>query len=425
MLEEPPTSKTLGYYFILLGGHVTSLFGASIVQFMIIWLITVETNSPVFLSLTSFLSLLPFVIIILFSSVLSDLLNRKIILIVTNIYRISSTFIFIFLIAFGVTDVIFLLLFSIIRSIIEVFYQPTFFAILPSMSPQKHLGRINALTYFLTIIIQILAPFYASLLLLDFPLLSSLLIMSIVSAITLIPLFLIHIPQSKEVSPNTEEHKGKSIIVYYFKNFVDTFRTFGIYPFIIILFGGLLVLEYANSSISLLLPYFLNYVHGLSLFLVSSVYLATTLGAIAGAIVFVIRKYWNPMLVFFFLSMILIFAANTMFIFAPYGALSLLFVANFLKGFLLIFIYSMFYTFIQSIVPNSRLGRVFGVYICLSSIVTPIAVIQSGLFYDITSDIILTLLIPSTIGIIFVFVLLIITITMKLKTKDYKVRDSA
>lgn len=424
MMEEPPTSKTLGYYFILLGGHVTSLFGSSIVQFMIIWLITDETHNPAIVSILSFLSFLPFVITILFSSVFSDLLNRRIILIVTNIYRISSTFILIFLIAFGVSDVIFLLFFSIIRSIIDAFYQPTFFTIIPSMVPQKQLGRLNALTYFLTLLIQILAPPFAAFLLLDFSLFQSLLIMGIVSAISLIPLFLIRIPQSKEMSPRSGGHNGKSLISYYFKNFVNSFRTFGLYPFIIILVGALLILEYANSSISMFLPFFLDNVHGLPLFLRSSFYLATTIGVIAGAIVFIIRKYWNPVLVFFFLSMILIFAANIMFVFAPYGALPLLFVANFLKGFFLIFIYSMFYSFIQSIVPNSRLGRVFGVYICLSSIVTPIAGIQSGIFYDLSSDIMLTLLIPSLIGIIFVLILLIITITMKLKVKDYKIRNS-
>lgn len=290
------------------------------------------------------------------------------------------------------------------------------------MVPQKHLGRINALTYFLTIIIQILAPSYAGLLLVDFPLLQSLLIMGIVSTITLIPLFLIHIPQSKEMSPKTEERNGKSFIVYYFKNFVDTFRTFGLFPFIIILVGALLILEYANFSISMFLPYILNIFHGLPFYLISSVYIATILGSIAGVIVFVIRKYWNPVLVFFFLSMFLVFIANLVFIFAP--SVLLLFFANFLKGFLMIFIYSMFHTFIQSIVPNSRLGRVIAVYIFLSSIFTPILSIQLGLFYDLTSDIILTLLIPSIIGIISVIVLLIITITMKLKIKDYKIRDS-
>jgi len=36
MREEPPTSKTLGYYFIILGGHVTSNFGFVVVNFLIL-----------------------------------------------------------------------------------------------------------------------------------------------------------------------------------------------------------------------------------------------------------------------------------------------------------------------------------------------------------------------------------------------------
>ncbi|NVM46941.1 MAG: MFS transporter, partial [Candidatus Lokiarchaeota archaeon] len=137
-MEKRQTSKNLGYYFLILGGHATSLFGSSVVQFIIIWWITSETSSIFYLSLTLFLTFLPQVIITLFAGVLSDILNRKLILVIANIVRISTTLALIFLFAFGTFELNILLLISIIRSISQAFYIPTFYTILPSMVSQKH-----------------------------------------------------------------------------------------------------------------------------------------------------------------------------------------------------------------------------------------------------------------------------------------------
>lgn len=292
------------------------------------------------------------------------------------------------------------------------------------MVPQKHLGRINGLTYFLIILAQLFAPVYSALLYNDFPLFQSLLVMVVVSGITLIPLFLINIPQTKNLNLKTEDHKGDSFIVHFFKQFVEGFRTIKIIPGILILIGAVLILEYVNISFSIFLPIFIIGVHGGSVLLYSIIYTISFLGVVVGSIVFVIRKYWNPVLILFFLSMIFIFLANLVFILAPYQAYSLMLFANFVKGFLFVFIYSMFPTFIQSNVPNNRLGRVSAINFFLTSLIIPFAPLQIGLIYEVISDIRLTLLLFSIIGIISIIALYIVARITKIKYRDYKVLDS-
>ena len=76
-MDEQPNSKTLGDYIVVLVGHMISLFGSSVVYFILLWWITVETQSVLYLSLASFLTILPLVIILPFAGVLSDILDRK------------------------------------------------------------------------------------------------------------------------------------------------------------------------------------------------------------------------------------------------------------------------------------------------------------------------------------------------------------
>ena len=87
--EEPtvrlPTEKEKFVSFIfLMVGQMTSLFGSSIVMFAIIWWITVETKSAPILSIFSFLSFAPYLLLVPFTGVYADRWNKKKIIILMN-----------------------------------------------------------------------------------------------------------------------------------------------------------------------------------------------------------------------------------------------------------------------------------------------------------------------------------------------------
>ena len=419
-MEERKTSKNLGYYFFILGGHATSLFGSSVVQFIIILWITSETSSVFYVSLTLFLTFLPQVIITLFAGVLSDILNRKLILIIANTLRISTTFVLIFLFAFGTFELNILLFISIIRGISQAFYLPTFYTILPSMVSQKHLGRINGITYLLMMVFQMVTPLYSSILFNDFPINLSLWVMVIVSGITLIPLIFIKIPQVKDLSLKSENHEVNSSIVHYFRHFKEGFRTLVLIPSIIILFGAILIFDYFTIQFNTPSTYYLFMFHGGSFFLISTLSTSMFIGIVIGTIVFEIRKYWSPTIFIFFLSMFLVFLGNLVFILAPYQMFGLLIIVYFIQGFHMVFVYTMFQTFIQSTVPNNKLGRVSAIYFTMSSFVTLFAPFSLNLVFIFISDIRLILLLITITGIISLIALYMFTGIRKLQFENYK-----
>ena len=69
-----------------------SLFGSSIVQYGIIWYLTLETGSAKILTLTTLCGFLPQMLISFFSGTLIDKYNRKSILIVSDSIIAISTF---------------------------------------------------------------------------------------------------------------------------------------------------------------------------------------------------------------------------------------------------------------------------------------------------------------------------------------------
>jgi len=68
---------TFRNYLFFWSGQLVSLLGSSIVQFAIIWWITVETGSALYLALASFLGLAPLVVVGPFAGVYADRWNRK------------------------------------------------------------------------------------------------------------------------------------------------------------------------------------------------------------------------------------------------------------------------------------------------------------------------------------------------------------
>ena len=419
MTEEPPTSKTLGHYFVILGGHAISLFASLMVNFIVIWWITFETSSVFYLTLVSFWTFLPQVIIMLFAGVFADILNRKLVLITSNILQVLTTIALIFLLSLGISVFGIILIVLILRSVLQAFYQPTFFAIFPSMVPQKHIGRINGFIYFLVYSLQIFAPSYAAQLMVYFPFNQILWIEVIAIGNALIPLLLLKIPKVKEMKKTSEDRLEEHVIVSYFKQFADGFKTIILVPGLIILFVMIFVLEYISGIFFPTRTYIIGVVHGGTVFIISLVFAFTFLGVFIGSNIFVIRKYWNPVVLFFFVSILLVFLGDLVFILAPYQSFGLIFFTQIIKGFSLAFVYSMIPTFIQSTVPKTKLGRVSSIYLTLTSFASFLGTSHLGLFLLIIPSLGLLLLITSIFGIVSTIVIYLIARLIKLKNLNY------
>lgn len=115
-----------------------------VVQYAIIWYLTRETGSATVLSLATLLGMLPMVLLSPFVGPFVDRLDKKKLLIFTDI--IVALFALVLSIVGTVSEhfplwLVFVSLFM--RSVAQTFQMPTIQSILPQMVPQKELTRVN------------------------------------------------------------------------------------------------------------------------------------------------------------------------------------------------------------------------------------------------------------------------------------------
>ncbi|WP_265331963.1 MFS transporter [Hafnia paralvei] len=143
---------------LFLSAQTISLFGSSIVQYAIIWYITLTTSSGLMITLSTLCGFLPQLIISLFAGVWVDRYNRKyvsmisdaVIAVVTLLLAIS------FILGYKPLWLIFAVL--AVRSFGTGIQTPTVNSIIPQLVPKEHLIRVNGINSTLSSLNMLIAP---------------------------------------------------------------------------------------------------------------------------------------------------------------------------------------------------------------------------------------------------------------------------
>lgn len=141
-----------------LTGQLLSLFGSSLVQFAIMWHLTLETKSANVVTLYALFAFLPQAVISLFGGTLADRINRKLLIIVPDAAIALSTLVLALLMARGSYSLWIIFLVVLIRSVGAGFQQPAVSALIPSMVPEEHLLRVNGINTTCQSLIGIASP---------------------------------------------------------------------------------------------------------------------------------------------------------------------------------------------------------------------------------------------------------------------------
>ncbi|MEA4854748.1 MAG: MFS transporter [Christensenella sp.] len=165
-LEEILNPKTLDPQFLgwkkkvilFLSGQTISLFGSSLVQFAIIWYITLSTQSGSMMTIASLCAFGPQVIISLFSGVWADRYNRKLLIIGADALVATSTFILAMFFLTGHKSLEMVFLVSAIRSIGAGIQTPAVNAFLPQIVPPGKLIRVGGINGSLQSVMFLLSP---------------------------------------------------------------------------------------------------------------------------------------------------------------------------------------------------------------------------------------------------------------------------
>ncbi|NSS93217.1 MFS transporter [Enterococcus faecalis] len=165
IIYEKNWKKNMAY---LLTSQSISMIGTMLVQYAIIWHITISTNSGMVIGLMSCVGLLPMVLVMPYGGVLADCFNRKKIVIISD-GCVAIISLLLAIVLFGNSDmrnnIPLLLGVLLLRSIGQGFQSPAVSSIVPQITPEKYLVRINGIDQTIQAAMMLVSPSLSAILL--------------------------------------------------------------------------------------------------------------------------------------------------------------------------------------------------------------------------------------------------------------------
>lgn len=150
---------------IFLGSQTISLFGSSLVQYAIMWYITLETESGFMMTLFIICGFIPTFFLSPVAGVWADRYNRKMLIILSDTLIAVATLILAVLFLMGYESIWFLLVMASIRAFGTGIQTPAVGAILPQIVPKENLTKVNGINGSIQAIIMFVSPIVSAALL--------------------------------------------------------------------------------------------------------------------------------------------------------------------------------------------------------------------------------------------------------------------
>jgi DHA3 family macrolide efflux protein-like MFS transporter len=190
---------------LFVGGQALTLFGSMVVQYAILWHITLKTQSGTMMTVFTIAGFIPMFFISPFGGVWADRFNKKnIINIADGAIAFVSLIVAVFLF-FGFDHVGLLLACAVVRSLGQGVQMPAVGAFVPQIVPQEHLTRVNGIQGSIQSVSMLAAPM-ASGALMSFAPLETLFLVDVVTAAIGISIlyFFVKVPQAPQEVPAAE-----------------------------------------------------------------------------------------------------------------------------------------------------------------------------------------------------------------------------
>lgn len=377
-METQATQTTFTSYLTLWSGQLISLLGSSIASFVIIWWITLETESPLYLAVASFAGLAPLVILMPFAGVLVDRWSRKAMIGVVDLLQAVATVALILLFWLNIVSIWLVLGLLTLRGIFQAFHNPAASAIVPLMVPREKLSRMNGVNYLLSGATTLIGPVVAALLLEVWRIDQILWIDAATFIMAVIPLLIIKIPS---VRTNQDEDPTRSSFKKDFGEglaFIKNAR--GLLPFIVLATA----LNFLLTPLSTLMPYYVRFDHlgdAPDLALVMAFFQG---GILAGGLLMSVIKGFKRKMVAIVFSVYVIFLGYAVVALTPTGLFWFMAVGGLIIGCCLPIANVSIQTIIQTVVPLKMLGRINSVIGALASAASPFGMILSGIIVEFT-----------------------------------------
>jgi len=143
---------------IFLAAQTISLFGTSIVQYAVMWHVTLETRSGAMMMIYIICGFLPTFFLTPFAGVWADRCSRKAIIMLSDSFIALATLLLALFFLSGRASVWMLFIFVVLRAIGTGIQTPAIGAILPDIVPEDRLTRANAFNASIQSFIMLVSP---------------------------------------------------------------------------------------------------------------------------------------------------------------------------------------------------------------------------------------------------------------------------
>lgn len=165
-ISEPQASELMPGWkrrvTVFLVGQTITTFGSFLVQYAIMWHLTLTTKSGLVLALAAVFGFLPQAIVSIFAGVWADRVNRKVMIIVSDSVIALATLVLAVLMLSGVEDLWLIFLIMAVRSIGAGVQMPAISALVPQIVPTDKLLTVNGINSSISSSLQLLAPVAAA-----------------------------------------------------------------------------------------------------------------------------------------------------------------------------------------------------------------------------------------------------------------------
>ena len=382
---------------VFLVGQTITTFGSLLVQYALLWHLTLTTKSGVVLALAAVFGFLPQAIVSIFAGVWADRVNRKVMIILSDSTIALATLVLAFFMLSGVDDLWLVFLVMAVRSVGAGIQMPAISALIPQIVPTDKLMRVNGINSSVQSSLLIIGPVAAAGIYSTVSLAAILFVDVVTAVIGLTLLATIAVPTLSRAASNDKPSYFTDL-----KEGLNYIFSHDLVRWVMVIYSIVFLLVVAPSNLS---PLMLVRTFGGDVWLLTVLELSFGIGMVAGG------------------ALMAIFASKMDRLGLMVGTSILFGVLAVVMGFTtnLILFYSLFFliglavpafstssmTLLQETVEPERQGRVFGFVGIVMAVAMPLGMAVLGPLADIVSvEILLIATGALTVGVAVVAVLL-------------------
>jgi len=382
MNKQAETHNFNAYLFFWIG-QVLSQLASTVVQFVIVLWIALETESPLLLGLAAFAGFAPFIVVTPIAGVFADRWNRKKVIISMDFLQATTTLILYILFLIEIVNIWHVLILSAIRGVFQGFHMPATEAIVPILVPKEKLSRINGLNQLMFGLVGLIGPMTATLLLLFWEIREILLLDPLTFLIAVIPAIIITIPSIKRENPIENKSSFK-------EEFAEGILFIRERRGLLSLLSLFTTVNFLMQPFYVLFPLFLMKVHSISGEKELSGVLALMFGlqqagTLIGSVFMSSWKGFKRNVVGVAIGIFISYFCLLMMVLVSQGSLAffILGVVLLINGFSIPVSNVPSQTIWQSVVPPDKMGRVMSVRTTIAWFAIPIGMLFSGVLAEL------------------------------------------